>query len=228
MASAIILLHGSGDSGDGIREWTAHASKQDMPRRLQAAGVRIVAPDAPAIPYTLIGGSPQSVWFDRTAMAYSAPEDGQGIARSLEQVDAEIDKLVSSGIQLDRIGVVGMSMGGCLALHVAYGAGRHAGKLAFAASLSTFLPEDSQLDGIAAKRFKSADASPAPPLFMAHGTSDGMINIAWAEKTLGRLEAAGVPIPSKLLRFEGLGHDMCQDELAQLTNFILDKLQSKN
>merc|ERR1719265_2395966 len=110
---------------------------------------------------------PQAVWFDRVAMAYEAPEDKEGVARSVEQVDAEIDKLVAAGIPLNRIGVGGMSMGGCLALHVAYGSGRHAGALGMVASFSTFLAQDSGLDA-AACRFQ-ADAVSAPPLLMSHG-----------------------------------------------------------
>lgn len=38
------------------------------------------------------------------------------------------DKLVEEGIPLSKIGVAGMSMGACLALHVGYGMGRHAGR----------------------------------------------------------------------------------------------------
>jgi len=61
---------------------------------LRSAGICTIYPSAPVVPYTVAGGRLQSVWFDRTAISYEAPEDKAGIARSVEQVDAEIDKLV--------------------------------------------------------------------------------------------------------------------------------------
>merc|ERR1712217_993441 len=102
-------------------------------------------------------------------------------------------------------------MGGCLAMHVALGAGRHAGGLGAVASLSSFLPEDSGLDGVAQARHK--DSGGNVPLFMAHGLSDPMIAPAWAEATRKRLEVAGVQVPNEVMLFEGLGHDMCAAEL---------------
>eukprot|EP00747_Dinoflagellata_sp_TGD_P090345 gnl/TRDRNA2_/TRDRNA2_164675_c0_seq1.p1 gnl/TRDRNA2_/TRDRNA2_164675_c0~~gnl/TRDRNA2_/TRDRNA2_164675_c0_seq1.p1 ORF type:complete len:189 (-),score=22.75 gnl/TRDRNA2_/TRDRNA2_164675_c0_seq1:10-501(-) len=122
---ALIVLCGSGDCGQGIREWFHHESDGDFEKKLRAAGVeQFVYPDPPVVPYTLAGGRLQGVWFDRQAMSYQAPEDSEGIKRSVEQVDKEIDKLVAAGISPSRIGIVGNSMGGCLALHVGYGSGR--------------------------------------------------------------------------------------------------------
>eukprot|EP00439_Symbiodinium_sp_Y106_P033024 s3366_g3.t4 len=155
----------------------------------------------------LIGGMPQTVWFDRVAMAYEAPEDVPGLKRSVELVDKEIDKLVESGVPVSKIGVGGMSMGGCLALHVAYGMGRYAGRLGMVASLSTFLPKDSCLDADAARRFA---ASSSPPLFMAHGiTSKDPVATILAEE---------------LLEFPDVQHELCSEEVGLLRNFVLEHL----
>jgi phospholipase/carboxylesterase len=134
----------------------------------------------------------QTVWFDRQAMSYSAPEDKAGVARSVEQIDREIDKLVAANIPLNRIAVAGFSMGGCLALHVGYGSGRYAGKLAAVAALSTFLAEDSGLIAAAEKRIQeAASGATEPPLFMAHGEADPMVNPQWAAQTRQRLANIG-------------------------------------
>jgi len=226
--AGLIFLHGSGDNGAGVRDWLSSCSMGDFERRLSAAGVKMVYPDAPRVPYTLAGGGLQSVWFDRVGMAYNAPEDAAGMAKSLEQVDSEIDQLIAAGIPRSRIAVGGMSMGGCLALHAAYGNGRHAGAIAAAACLSSFLAEDSGLD--AACRARSAGAGSgeagagAPALFMAHGEADGMIQPAWAQRTRERLEACGVPVPSELLMFPGVGHELCQEEVKLLADFLLRHL----
>eukprot|EP00930_Biecheleria_cincta_P098557 TRINITY_DN90206_c0_g1_i1.p1 TRINITY_DN90206_c0_g1~~TRINITY_DN90206_c0_g1_i1.p1 ORF type:complete len:267 (+),score=58.23 TRINITY_DN90206_c0_g1_i1:113-802(+) len=221
-AAALIFLHGSGDSGPGIRAWLAEASGGSFERRLESAGISLVFPSAPATPYSLIGGAPQTVWFDRVAMAYEAPEDVAGIKRSVEQVDQEIDKLLASGIPLSKIGVAGFSMGACLALHVGYGVGRHAGKMAMVASLSTFLAQDSSLDA-AAKTAASA-AQPLPPLVMAHGADDPMIRLPWAQATHKRLLAASVPVPKDLIVYQGLGHELCAESVQLVTDFALRHL----
>eukprot|EP00440_Ansanella_granifera_P011182 gb/GFBE01012130.1/.p1 GENE.gb/GFBE01012130.1/~~gb/GFBE01012130.1/.p1 ORF type:complete len:229 (+),score=43.87 gb/GFBE01012130.1/:1-687(+) len=221
--AGLVFMHGSGDSGAGVREWLDHASGGFFERKLSAAGVKCVYPSARPRPYTLNGGFPQAVWFDRVAMAYDAPEDKEGVRQSMSQVEEDIDGLVKAGIPLERIAVAGMSMGGCMALHVAY-RGKHAGKLAAAASLSTFLPKDSELDEAAKHIFQGSGALRPAPLFMAHGTADGMINPAWARSTRDRLQGAGVAAPSEVVMFEGLGHDMCQEELAQLADFLIRHL----
>ena len=61
------------------------------------------------------------VRFDCGELSYDTAEDLSGIACSMEQVDAEIDKIVASGIPPERIGVGGISSGGCIpALAVEY------------------------------------------------------------------------------------------------------------
>lgn len=225
--AALIFLHGSGDSGPGIRQWLSHASGGAFEDNLRAAGVQLFCPSAPARPYTLAGGNPQTVWFDRKTMAYEVPEDVDGVKISVEQIDSQVDELLTSGIPLERIAVAGMSMGGCLALHVGLGVGRHACKLGAVACLSAFLPKDSALDTVASARavsgFEAGDTVPVggPPLFMAHGAVDQMVSPSWAQATRTRLEAIGLQTPADVVVFEGLGHDMCRSELLQLANFII-------
>jgi hypothetical protein len=50
--------------------------------RLRSAGIIVVFPSAPVRAYTLKGGAPSAVWFDRQALALDAPEDSQGIAQT--------------------------------------------------------------------------------------------------------------------------------------------------
>mmetsp|Transcript_90683 Transcript_90683/g.143344 ORF Transcript_90683/g.143344 Transcript_90683/m.143344 type:complete len:232 (-) Transcript_90683:159-854(-) len=223
--AALIFMHGSGDNGQGVKAWLDSVSRGEFSRRLQDAKIKLVCPDSPVIPYTLAGGMRQSVWFNRVAMKYEAPEDKEGITRSIAQIDAEIDKLIASGIPVNRIGVGGMSMGGCMALHVGYGAGKHAGSLGMVAALSTFLPEDSSLDSQAFDRFGEGK-SPAPPLFQAHGSADAMISPQWAHSTRSRLEVAGVPAPPEVAMYPGVGHDMCHAELEELRTFVIKNLGS--
>ncbi|CAJ1429958.1 unnamed protein product [Effrenium voratum] len=214
--AALIFLHGSGDTGEGVQEWLSCVSRGAFEAELGRGGVALQCPTAPMVPYSLNGGRPQRVWFDRVAMAYDAPEDEAGLKRSVELVDKEIDKLKALGLPSSKIGVAGMSMGGCLALHVGYGMGRHAGTLGLVASLSTFLPKDSCLDALVARSLSA-------PLFMAHGRDDCMIQLPWAEATYKRLQSAGIAA-KELLIFPGVQHELCAEEVKQLQDFVLQNL----
>lgn len=102
---AVIFLHGSGDTGPGVREWLRSASTAgsnagggDAERRsrerdgrfestLKGLGLNpVVFPTAPAMRYTLAGGASSTVWFDRQGLAPAAPQDRAGVLRSLRQV----------------------------------------------------------------------------------------------------------------------------------------------
>ncbi|CAM9320420.1 unnamed protein product [Choristocarpus tenellus] len=67
-------------------------------------------------PYTLAGGVTSHVWFDRSALSPSAPQDKNGVRRSIHQVAEEIRNLEEAGVPRGGIFIGGFSMGGCLAL----------------------------------------------------------------------------------------------------------------
>jgi len=225
--SALIFLHGSGDCGEGIAQGLDAVSGGTWASQMTESGIHVVYPDAPAVPYTLAGGATMPVWFDRVAMAYEAPEDGAGLARSLGQVEAEVEKLVAGGVPVERIGVAGFSMGACVALHAGFGQGRFAGMFAMVASMSTFVSEGSCLDAAAAERFKAPGAAVPPPLFMAHGDADPMIKPAWADHTRRRLEESGVRPPAEIKWYKGLGHTLCSEEVQELAAFVTSHLGTR-
>lgn len=83
---------------------------------------------------------PSNVWFDRSAVAISAPEKRTSLDSMCTAVSDLIDKEVASGIPLFRIVLGGFSMGGALALHVAY---RFKKSLAGCVTMSSFLNNNS-------------------------------------------------------------------------------------
>lgn len=60
------------------------------------------------------------MWFDRAAISNEVSENVKSIDSMCQNISELIDKEVFNGIPLNRIIVGGFSMGGCLALHVAY------------------------------------------------------------------------------------------------------------
>lgn len=58
-----MFLHGSGDTGHGIREWLASASGGKFERTLKELRLGpVVFPTAARRPYTPAGGMPSTVW----------------------------------------------------------------------------------------------------------------------------------------------------------------------
>ncbi|CAN0592844.1 unnamed protein product, partial [Laminaria digitata] len=87
LRGAVIFLHGSGDTGRGVRQWLESASGGTFERSLGELGLApVLFPTAPETPYTLAGGMPSSVWFDRQRLSPGSPQDRAGVLRSLRQV----------------------------------------------------------------------------------------------------------------------------------------------
>lgn len=83
----VIFLHGSGDTGRGVREWLQSASGGKFEKALEDLGLGpVVYPTAPARRYTLAGGAPSTVWFDRERLSPGSRQDRAGVQRSLRQV----------------------------------------------------------------------------------------------------------------------------------------------
>ena len=69
--------------------------------RLRSAGIVVIFPSAPVRAYSLIGGAPLTVWFDRKALALDASEDSKGLAETALQ----IRQLVSTGLSGSQISI---------------------------------------------------------------------------------------------------------------------------
>lgn len=82
----------------------------------------------------------QNVWFDRIAISNRASEHLESVDSMCKNVSELIDKEVNSGIPLNRIVLGGFSMGGCLALHLAY---RYKTDIAGCFVMSSFLNKGS-------------------------------------------------------------------------------------
>jgi len=175
--STIVFLHGSGDSGEGVREWVQAATGGSF----KFERTRVVFPTAPMRKYSLLGPhGVQRVWFDRKQLDPAGPEDVQGTDMMRAQVRRVIDEEVSKGVDLSRIVVGGFSMGAAQSLHMLSDP-ELCDNLAGIFALSTFLPDDSVLPE-RVKKHTSAGGR-VPPLLWFHGTSDPMIRLRCAPCT---------------------------------------------
>lgn len=210
MTTVLLCLHGSGDTGPGLRRWMS-ALLPDFETTFEKRGVSIIFPSAKEIPYTMNGGEKQRVWFDRIGLTYSSPEDAVGVRRSA----SEIERMVRHA---ERVIVLGFSQGGCMALHVGFHPNFRQ-KISSIVCMSSFLYESSELyDEIA----RASKKERMPPVMIAHGLDDRLIPLAFAKETARRLSVhvdrvTFLPLP-------GVEHEMTRTELEQARDFIFANL----
>ncbi|XP_040841625.1 lysophospholipase-like protein 1 isoform X6 [Ochotona curzoniae] len=158
-SASLIFLHGSGDSGLGIRTWIKQVLNQD----LTFQHIKIIYPTAPGI-FLLISG--------------------------------------------------GFSMGGCMAMHLAY---RNHQDIAGVFALSSFLNKAS-----AVYQAVKESHGELPELFQCHGTADELVLHSWGEETNSELRSLGVS--TKFHSLPNVYHELNKAELERLRSWILTKL----
>ncbi|MXQ82016.1 hypothetical protein E5288_WYG004791 [Bos mutus] len=121
-----------GDSGQGLRTWIKQVLNQD----LTFQHIKVIYPTAPPRPYTPLRGGISNVWFDRLKISNDCPEHLESIDVMCQVLTDLIDDEVKTGIKKNRILVGGFSMGGCMAMHLAY---RNHQDVAGVFALSSFL-----------------------------------------------------------------------------------------
>jgi len=200
--ATVIWMHGLGDSGHG---WAEVVPALGLPSSLR---VRFLFPHAPPMPVTINNGHVMPAWYDFTETDMSNRADLPGVRRSQAQVEALIDRERTRGVADARIVLAGFSQGGAVALYVGL---RHAQRLAGLVALSTYL-----IDGGAL----AAEATPAnrdTPIFMAHGTRDPVVRLAWAEASRAALDAAGWTVEWRTWPME---HSAVIEEIAAVGTFL--------
>ena len=227
MLGAVVFLHGSGDTGGGIKSWIQSVSPTFL-SSLESQGIKVVFPSAAARPYTMAGGSLSTVWHDRQYLSSDAPEDAVGLSASRAVISAVVSDLLSSdGLPASAVVVGGFSMGGGTSLHACLqgGGGGDNGLNGVAGvfSMSSFVTSKSSLWIDLATRTTLNPTQPTPPVFMTHGSHDSMIGVRWATETADRLKQTGL---TQVDFYEEpyLDHEPGPQSLELLQTWILAKI----
>ncbi|OCT79428.1 lysophospholipase-like protein 1 isoform X1 [Xenopus laevis] len=208
--ASVIFLHGSGHSGQGIKSWIREILKQDLAFK----HIKVIFPTAPTRPYTLMNGALSSVWFDRYKISVHSPEHLESLDSMCRDLTSLINEELKMGIEKNRILLGGFSMGGAMAMHLAY---RYHKDVAGVFALSSFLNNGS----ILYQALKEAKSS-LPELFQCHGVADKLVLHKWGEETNNTLKSLGVN--TLFHSFPNLYHELNLAELEQLRSWILQKL----
>jgi len=200
--ATIVILHGLGADG---RDFLPIAEQLDLSG---IGDVRFLFPSAPSIPVTINGGFVMPAWYDILGADLVKREDEAGLRQSQASIEALLAREKERGMPASRIVIAGFSQGCAMALMIGL---RHAERLAGMAGLSGYLP---LAVSTAAER---AAANHDTPIFLAHGTRDGVVALPRAEASRDALEALGHQLEWHAYPME---HSVCPQEIADLGQWL--------
>ena len=199
--ASIIVMHGLGADGSDFAPFVDEID-------LAAIGpVRWLFPNAPQQPVTINGGYVMPAWFD--IRHDRGDEDEAGLRRSQAAIEALLAHEKARGMPAHRIVLGGFSQGCAMALLMGL---RHGERLAGIAGLSGYLPlaEKTLAEGSAANK--------DVPIFLAHGSRDGVVALPRAVATRDALTSLGYPVEWHEYAME---HSVCPQEVADLQQWLL-------
>jgi len=174
--ASVIWLHGLGDTGDG---WSQVVPGLGLPKSMR---VRFVFPHAPKMAVAINNGYVMPAWYDIREANLSERADVAGVQRSQAQLAALMARENARGVDDARIVLAGFSQGGAVALYTGL---RYPKRIAGIVALSTYLVSANALAS------ESAAANRGVPIFMAHGTFDPVVRLAWAQASRDALVQGG-------------------------------------
>lgn len=200
--ATVLIMHGLGADG---RDFLPIAEQMDLS---SVGDVRFLFPSAPSIPVTINGGYVMPAWYDLLGADLVSRQDEAGLRKSQGDIEALIAREKSRGIPASRIVVAGFSQGCAMALMTGL---RHGERLAGIGGLSGYLP---LADKTAAER---SAANQDVPIFLAHGTRDGVVVLPRATATRDALSAMGYTVDWHEYMME---HSVCPQEITDLEQWL--------
>jgi phospholipase/carboxylesterase len=198
--ASVIWLHGLGADG---HDFEPLIPALRLPVHLP---VRFVLPHAPSIPVTVNNRAVMPAWYDILAFGEERQCNLAQLSASAKAVHELIDREVARGIPHDRIMLAGFSQGGA----VNYEAGlTYPRRLAGILALSTYFPSAGTLVFNAAQQ--------GVPVLICHGSADQLVPVTMASNSRRSLERLGL---SPEMRTYPMGHEVCNEEIADIATFI--------
>ena len=200
-AASVIWMHGLGADGNDFVPVVQELALDDAP------AIRFVFPHAPMQPVTINNGYVMRAWYDvkwGDLEGRSKQADETGVRASQAAIVQLIEREVSRGTQLDKIVLAGFSQGGAVALQTGL---RHPHGLAGVMALSTYLPLAESFAGEATQENRRT------PLFMAHGTQDGVVPYAMGVRSRDLLVEQGYDVEWHEYPMQ---HSVCLEEIEHI------------
>ncbi len=206
--ASVIWLHGLGADG---RDLAAIVPELGLPRAL---AVRFVFPHAPYRPVTINAGQVMRAWYDIELTDTGFNQKLTHIRESEAVLRDLIEAEVARGIPTERVVLGGFSQGGAIAVFTGL---RFPKRLGGIMALSAPIP-------LAGSLMSQAEpANRLAPIFMAHGTYDGIIPFATAQAAHNLLVAGGASIEWHEYPME---HSICPGEIKDISHWLAARLAS--
>jgi phospholipase/carboxylesterase len=196
---SIIWLHGLGADAT---DFLPIADELDLP-----CATRLVFPNAPMRAVTINAGYVMRAWYDIMGFGPESAQDIDGLERSVAIVAELIAREVERGMPRDRIVLAGFSQGGAVVLHAGLGSAAPVGGII---GLSTYLPAPALLE-------PPNEIATDVPVMLAHGTSDPVIPLELAERSLTFLKEHGVGVDWSTWP---MAHEVRLDEIRHLSAWL--------
>ena len=209
--ASVIWMHGLGADGNDF---------VPIVRELDLSGapdIRFVFPHAPMQAVTINNGYVMRAWYDvrwGDLEGRSKQADETGVRASQAAIATLVEGEIASGIGSERIVLAGFSQGGAIALQTGL---RYPKKLAGVMALSTYLPLAESLVHEAAAENRGT------PIFMAHGTHDGVVAYQMGLKSKEVLAQHGYAVT---WREYPMQHSVCLEEIADIADWLRKALPS--
>ena len=204
--AAVIWLHGMGvDNND-------FAPFPDEILDFGGPVCRFILPNAPVREISAHPGYPLRAWYDVRSDKIDDNEDRAGIRETAARISLLITDVEKAGIPRSRIFLGGFSQGAAAALYAGL---REEEPVAGIVALSGYLP-------LAGTLFSEiTPAGRKTPVFMAHGLFDSVISPLTAKRSAQVIQEINPDF--RWLPFD-MDHEICQDELAALAQFLRQHL----
>ena len=200
---SVLWLHGLGADGNDFAPIVPELVRRDWP------AIRFVFPHAPVRAVTINGGARMRAWYDIRDMNLASRADGEGVAESVAQVEALVEREAGRGIAAERLLLAGFSQGGAITLAAGITRSR---PLAGLIALSTYLP---MTPAQAQAALKPEAAS--QPVFMAHGQFDPVVPYAGGDMSANALRALGFEVEWHRYPMQ---HAVCAEEIRDLGDWM--------
>jgi phospholipase/carboxylesterase len=201
---SIFWIHGFGADGHDV---DYIAPELTLKKR---AHIRFISPNAPVREMMTSGERRVTMrsWYDISEIVLNARTDYKGINQSAMAINQLIDQEIAAGISSENILLMGISQGGCIALHTGL---CYPNRLGGIVALSTYL---STADVLAKK---AAAANADIPIFMGHGTEDTSVALESGKAAFNVLQERHYPAQ---WHEYPIGHCTCAKEMEDVSRFI--------
>ena len=198
--ASVIWLHGLGADGN---DFAPIVRELDLP----ATAIRFVFPHAPTMPVTINGGYVMRAWYDILGTELDRREDEVGVRASQTGIEALLAREIDRGVA---------PIASCSPDSPKAVPSRCRPPCASPAVWPASWPcrpmSPSPAFGGRAHRCRAS-----VPIFMAHGTHDGVIPLATAQRARALLDSLGYAVEWHEYAME---HSVCIEEIADIGAFL--------